>query len=183
MKVGYSVTHSIEDVARLKSEGVELMWSSGKSQTPLESFKACLKRHRKNQIIVVNLLAISEEYALIQLFDILQWLKENPMDLIVLEKGAAKKLTHSEYLDLLYELACRERRSYSIRTSKGLEKALKKGTKLGRPSIDELLIKKIIHYTCAEKKNIRDVAALCKVSVGTVHKYSRNYLKEETGQG
>lgn len=179
MRIGYTATHTELEITKLRTKGVESIYSIVE-EPPVASFKTFLSRYKDEKLVVVNLDSLGEGIALIQLVGVLLMIKTQDIDLVFIEKGAADKLSDSEYVDFLYELACHEHRSVSVRTSKGLERALENGVCLGRPTINEAIVQKILSLVYFEKKTYRNVAKICHVSVGTVHKYVNMYKIHDT---
>ena len=56
-------------------------------------------------------------------------------------------------------------------TKRSLARANKNGVTLGRPTIDEGTIEHINSLRNKQHKSIREIASICDVSIGTVHKY------------
>lgn len=62
-----------------------------------------------------------------------------------------------------------EHRKYLVKIN--IEKARLSGRIGGRPAIDNKTLEKIYHLYHSKKLTLREVAELCDVSLGTVHKY------------
>lgn len=96
-----------------------------------------------------------------------------------LEKGELFFLSDQDYCVYLYEMAEIEHEIMAKRTREGLKESKKRGISAGRPKIDKKKIKKIQYLHMIENKTSREIARLCKVSVGTVYNYIRTISKEE----
>lgn len=84
------------------------------------------------------------------------------------------KLMNKEH-QLLDQIAIQEKNLMQHRTQRGLINARKNGRIGGRPQIDDQLKVQINQLYTTQKMTIREIAAALDVSIGTVHKYSRQH--------
>lgn len=136
-----------------------------------------LRQHRGDKVVVTSIEAIY--LSLTHYRKIEKVVEEYEINLHFLDK---EMFSDTDYLKMLSSLARCEARIMSRRTSKGLERAWNIGKISGRPQINPKKIKQIQGLYTYKKKTLREIADVCQVSLGTVHKYTRihnlenNYL-------
>ncbi len=167
MRIGYSTTGETDECQRLKEEG-QCEWIEVNRETPhtLGQFVAFLERHRKQDIVVVNLESINLSISHYETIE--EAIGRCECQLHFLEKEVA---SDGVYLRVLAGLAKRDVAMMSRRTHEGLEKAKAKGKVGGRPTINPALIERIRLLHQVHRKTIREISTECEVSLGTVHKY------------
>lgn len=114
----------------------------------------------------------SLDQTLVQLEKILVFLKTNNIQLTIAnEESQFHNLPSHFILSLLIELVDGERDIVRKRTVKGLAEAKRKGHVGGRPKISEETIERIKYLHRNQSGTLREIAAECGVSLGTVYKY------------
>ncbi|MBP1040235.1 recombinase family protein [Vagococcus sp. BWB3-3] len=131
-----------------------------------DRFAEFLHAYQHDQLVVVDFESIGLQLS--QLAPLLEWLLEHEVSFHFMEKPVADD---HDYLTILYQLAISEKEVVSRRTLNGLRVAHANGAVSGRPRINLATIKKIKYLHTYQRKNIRDIATECNVSLGTVHKY------------
>lgn len=111
---------------------------------------------------------------LVQLLPSLKLLAMNGNIIHFIQKDQGQLLTDEAYFQELYELALLEERIIKKRTVEAIKRAQEKGVTVGRPTIDERVKEKIYMLYTVEKRTIREISAICNVSIGTAFKYAKN---------
>lgn len=135
----------------------------------LTSFKRFMCGDKQDELYIFNIEDLG--FRLSQLLPFLEELSHTGRILHVVEKFPLVSLTDEEYFTYLLFVARNEKKVTKVRAEKSIQAAKELGEKIGRPRISEetiLEIKNLHHY---QKRTIREIAALCDVSIGTVHKY------------
>lgn len=134
-------------------------------------FYQVVTSHIEDELIVPSVEAIGLQ--IIQLLPTFKELvSENKIMRFIL-KDQSNLLTDEVFFSELYHLALMEETVIKRRTAESIRKAKDKGTLLGRPKIDHKLINKIRRLHIVERKTIREIAAICNVSIGTAFKYTK----------
>lgn len=135
-----------------------------------DQFEQFLLTHREQSLVVLNYQSMGLQ--LTQLLPILQLIKDYQIMFDIIENPLGSS---SSYLDVLYDLAKKEKEVISWRTRIGLEKAQINGIVVGRPTIDKQTIKRIQKLYFTQRKTLREISVECGISLGTVHKYAKQF--------
>lgn len=132
---------------------------------------AFIEEYSEEELIFQSLVELRLQIS--QMLPILE--KANEMDVQVgfIDKGYLLQLTDQEYMGILLGISRQEKEIRSICTRESLARVRREGTVIGRPSISTATIEKIKFLCHNHGKSIREVSAICGVSIGTVHKYSK----------
>lgn len=167
MKVGYTVTK--EHISYLADYCDEVYHTGFEKLTP-KSFLEFVVTNKKNQIIIKNVEDIGLQ--LVQMLPALEELKRQKKDIKFLEKNFGRELSDENFNRMLLNYARNEKDIISYRTLDGIEEARKKGIRYGRPKVSQDIIQKIRYLSSNQERSIREIADICGVSIGTVHKYA-----------
>lgn len=176
MKIGYTIYK--EEIKRLKEAGATSIVLNDDVYNGNQQFIDFLKTNQEHEIFLVGLQSISSFISTIQLFAILELVNELKHRIHFIDKGTDSVLSDKVYLDILWQIASYEKVAVSNRVRRGMERSKERGTPRGRPSLDAELIQKIRKLKVNEKKSIREIAMLCDVSIGSVHKYVQEITAE-----
>lgn len=112
------------------------------------------------------------ELTMLQLPDFFEKLRRKQVKFMsILDEISIDPLENSLFLDFLNLVAKTESKVKSNLTIKGLHQAKEKGRIGGRPALSPQIIDKINDLWCCGKYSYRQIAELCNVSLGVVHKY------------
>lgn len=170
MRIGYTVFE--EEVGILTESGVDNVVLETNGRNALKVFMKFIEESQGNTVVLVNIYSVAPVFTLIQLYDVLSFIHENDYDIVFLEKGMDFPVSDKGYLDLLWFIVSNEKKAVINRTQRGIDKAREQGRFGGRPSLDEETINRIVKLHRDEKKSYREIAAICDVSLGSVHKYA-----------
>ncbi|MBP1039616.1 recombinase family protein [Vagococcus sp. BWB3-3] len=106
-----------------------------------------------------------------QLLPIMEKVYEKCATVRFLDKGHMPHMTERDYIRILLTISRQEKEIRSICTKESLARVRREGIAIGRPTIQTTVVDKIDFLYNNQGKSIREVAAICEVSVGTVHKY------------
>lgn len=143
-------------------------------------FERLLNRlHKGDTLLIYRLDCLGK--TLYQLEDFIRFLSENEIRFVSLSEQI--DISDYEDSDLVKYLKVFIRMDSNLKselTNRGILLARRAGRVGGRPKITEDLIEKI-HYLYEQKKySLRQIAAECNLSLGTVHKYAK--IKDEQEQ-
>lgn len=161
----------------------------GKEQKESKMRKYCdvIVRDSGEQSVVESLIAFIEEYQgekllipnnvelkiqLIQLLPVLEKAEECQMLLYFEDKGNFPYMNNQDYFQMLLMMARQEKEVMTNRSRAVVVELKEQGVFIGRPTITDEIIEKIRYMSHHQQKSIREIAATCQVSVGTVHKYT-----------
>lgn len=146
----------------------------------LVTFLSFVKDNQENNIFLVNLQNLNLQ--LVQLLPVLELMESYDNYFHVIDKGYLNYLSDQEYHKFFLKLAQNEKRTIVQRTQRGLKEAVENGTRIGRPQIAPDVVMRIRFLYQSKKYTIREVAAVCGVSLGTAYKYAFNKkeIEEET---
>lgn len=171
MKIGYTVLQ--DDIGKLKAAGATSIVLNDDLSDSCQQFIDFLKINEDCEILLVDIHSIGRFLSIIELFGIVEVVNERNNRIHFLNKGTDALLSDQEYLDFLRYIGNFEKRGISNRVRRGLKRSKERGVLIGRPSLEPETIKKIRRLKNDEKKTVREVAVLCNVSVGSVHKYTQ----------
>lgn len=174
MKIGYTV--STETNTALESICQEVVYCQAENYTT-ESFFEFVKDNLEKDIYVSHLADVHLQ--LIQLLPCLEFMHTQKKFITFLDKGVANNFSDQAYFELLLLLAKNEQKVIVRRTVKGLEESARKGIKSGRPVVPQKKVQEIQTLYFKEMRRYRDIAEICGVSIGTVHKYVKQRSTEE----
>lgn len=111
-----------------------------------------------------------------QLSDFINRIKKSGIILVVLKKenSLLNEIKDDILMDVILEISDVDDRIKSELVRKGIQKATLSGKKSGRPRLTEIQINKIRALYSEKKMPLREIAELTNVSLGTVHKYTRD---------
>lgn len=131
----------------------------------------------EDQLLVYDLRAFAKGVK--EFKKLLEQLKEHEIRLISLQDKLDTAVMPHFYESVLLVLDMEEKhRKYLIRTS--LEQAKLEGRMTGRPRVEDEIISKIVFLFEKKGKSMREIAEICQVSLGTVHKYIRKNMDGST---
>lgn len=171
MLVGYMAKYKQEEAQLLKIYGAERIISRDASMSEADAFRQCLVDNQNDEVVVVDLVSLGETLTLIQLLDEFLWLRSQGKSLYIIKQGLKKRIPNDEYQNFLIELGEVDRQAIVTRTKIGVEQARLEGRLGGRPKIDTDTVARLQFLYKEERMTIRQIAAQCEVSIGTVWKY------------
>lgn len=174
MKISVGYTLVKDERKQLERAGVDAVIFKQPSSNDLQEFYHFVENNPQNDIVLVSIYSISPASTLHQLSDSINWLRESKQTVRFLNKGLENSISDNEYIDILWHLVTHEKRSKSIQAKAALQRARENGSVLGRPQLSKAVIEKIIYLSKHQKKSMREIAKLCNVSVGSVHKYIKS---------
>ncbi|MBP1044286.1 recombinase family protein [Vagococcus sp. BWB3-3] len=173
MKIGYTVG-GLDEVEHLKTHGNCDIVIRGKNYKEYrEEFEQFLIDYSMYELVVRNV--ENTGLMILQLGAILEEFCEQINMLTFLEKETD---SNEDYMNIIVKMSSRDKNVMRRRTKLGLENARKNGKRSGRPSLGKQTILKIRYLAQQELRGLREVAFLCDVSLGTVHKYAT--MSDET---
>ncbi|MBP1040120.1 recombinase family protein [Vagococcus sp. BWB3-3] len=126
-----------------------------------------------DMLIAISLSSFGKQYK--SMAKLLEQLEEKKVSLItVLEKIDSRKLPYFYSISksiLDTSLCC-----HKEKTRQSLTRLKDEGALLGRPKIDEDTIRKM-QFLSNQKYTLREIAEMCQVSLGSVHKYTTHFFK------
>lgn len=128
----------------------------------------------ENQLLVYDIRVLAKgPKGLRKLFEQLQ---SNDIHLISLQDNLDTKETLKFYDNVLLGLSIEETYRKCL-IQQRLDEVKLDGQVLGRPSVDTKIISKIVFLFEKKGKSMREIAEICQVSLGTVHKYIKKNVK------
>ncbi|MBP1040086.1 recombinase family protein [Vagococcus sp. BWB3-3] len=171
--IGYSYYLSLTDKRKLEAAGCELIVSGKKELTEFESFKHFLAEYGHENIVLVSLESIGKKYTLLQLGTVITEIVERDISVQFIDLCLWDETEINHYYSVILALVERERAASRQRVIDGLDRVRKKGVQQGRPPVDQGIITSIRQCYEKERMSMRAIADKFNVSVGTVHKYSK----------
>lgn len=108
--------------------------------------------------------------------ELLKRLKSMDIRLISLQDSLDTQTSTDFYSNVLMVLNMKEKhRKFVIHS--GFEQARLEGRILGRPRVEDDVISRIAFLSNKKGKSMREIAEICQVSLGTVHKYVKESNK------
>lgn len=169
MKIGYTIFE--EEIVQLKEAGAESIILNADLVDGNQQFIEFLKVNKENDIVLVNTKSISSYLSMVQLFGIIEKVNELKVTLHFLDQGTSVPLSDKTYIEILWHLSSFEKEIVKNRVLRGMEVSKERGVTRGRPTLESDLVEKIRKLNKYEKKTIREIATICGVSIGSVHKY------------
>lgn len=166
MKVGYSTS----SVATKKlCEVCDRIVIGKKKNHKAKDFLVFVEKYQKEELIIYSVEDLGLQ--LIQILPALLLLNEQKKILNFIDKGNLAHLSDETYFYYLTDFIKIEQRILTAR-SRDVQVMLKEeGRTPGRPPIDNRLVKRIQFMYGRDKKSMREIAEICDLSLGTVHKY------------
>lgn len=138
--------------------------------TPIgEQLLSLVKDHSQQELVFYSLEDLRLQ--IVQLLPVLTKMIEQKITVSFVERQLLPSLNDHDFIQSLYEIAMLEKAVLSRRTQQAVSTARRNGKAIGRPTIDQSIIKEIYFLYNKQGRSIREVAAICEVSIGTVHKY------------
>ncbi|MBP1042614.1 hypothetical protein I6N95_16480 [Vagococcus sp. BWB3-3] len=143
--------------------------------------------HDEHRSIVDDLVSFVEKYhehqlilpsnyelkiQLVQLLPVLEKAHDYQIIINFSDKQLFPLMSAEEHFTYLLRLARQEKSVMSHRSKDAITELKEQGKPIGRPTITEDLMQRIKVLYHERGHSIRDVSAICEVSVGTVHKYA-----------
>ena len=172
IKVGY--TFNKENIIKLR-QNCDMIFLLDPTRHNLESLTSLLVSNKTNRLYFVNPGELNLE--IIHWQEIAELIKTEKISFHFIEKP--ERLKSVDYLQILADLAMSQKK---ITTPyKGEKRTLppKDINLLGRPSLGQKKIDKIIDLYVSQKLSMREVAMRCNVSLGSVSKYVKFYLEAD----
>lgn len=142
-----------------------------KDKVTSEEFHQIVIFHLEDELFISSVASIGLQ--LIQLLPSFKTLVKQGKIIHFLKKGDADYLSDEKFFHIVYHLALDEEQSIKRRTVYSMNKARENGSTIGRPKIEQELVKKINELYTIDKKTIREIAMICEVSIGTAFKYAK----------
>lgn len=171
MKIGYTVLQ--DDIEILREAGAVSIILNEDVNDSSQQFIEFLKMNEECEILLVDIHSIGSFLSIIELLSIVEFVNERSSRVHFLMKGTDAFSSDKEYLDFLRYIGNFEKNSVNNRIRRRVKRSKEQGILIGRPSLEPEIIKKIRRLKNDEKKSVREVAVLCNVSVGSVHKYAQ----------
>lgn len=161
-KIGFTINlHSNDEIKRLyQDELCDEVILAQLNQPIYSQFESLIKNNRESQLIVLNVDSIGVPIE--KLAELLVWILDNRVKLSFIEKPVS---SDKEYLKMLSQLAQDEKNKINN------ECLMKQEKDIGRPKIPVEKIVEIRYLRQVKKMKIREIAKICDISIGTVHKY------------
>lgn len=139
---------------------------NSREQIELEKLLDLIKS--EDQLVVSDLRVF--HYGIKALKELLVYLQVKQVHLVSINEDIDTKRSLQFYSDVLAVIEMEEKqRSYLVK--KNILKARSEGRIGGRPKIDKQTTEKILYLYYHKRQTIREIAEICDVSIGTVHKY------------
>lgn len=167
MRIGYSSCRERAQKLNETCDSVTLITPEKNDKTRFLNF---VEENSGNTIVIYSIYDLGLQ--LTQLMPALTRIRASKQDIEIVDKGMFKNMTESYILEVFFECAQNEMNIVRDRAKKGLIKARSRGVKSGRPTINRDIVDRIKFMYCNEKRTIREIAAMCNVSVGTAYKYA-----------
>lgn len=135
------------------------------------NFYEIVVNHLEDELTIPSVAAVGLQ--LVQLLPSFKVLANKNKIIHFIQKDQSNLMSAQAFFDELYYLALVEETVIKKRTGMSIRKAQARGVSVGRPKINAEMIKRIRYLHEIEKKTIREIAAICQVSVGTAFKYSK----------
>lgn len=168
-KIGYAVNE--ENQEELLKYCDHVIRAPGDDQN-LASILNFVKENQEKNMFLVSLQNLNLQ--LVQLLPILELLEVSGNYFHIIEKNDLSDLSDQAYHKFFLKLAQNEKRTIVQRTQRGLKEAVENGIRIGRPQIAPEVAIRIKFLYQSKKYTIREVAAVCGVSLGTAYKYAFN---------
>lgn len=169
MKVSYTIyPERVEELSEY-CDDVKLV---SIQENGTDFFLNFVKSNMENEIIIYSFEDIGIQ--LVQLLPAIKVLKEFGKIVYLEDRTLYQNLTHQQTFDIICGLATNELIIMKNRAYEYRKLGLLRGTRTGRPPIDEKLVDLIRTLYMIEKRSIREIAAYCNIAIGTVHKYATN---------
>lgn len=137
--------------------------------------------HGEDKLVICELACL--ELTMLQLPDFFENLKQKHVKFVSIIDGICiDKFSSSTFLYYLNFIARTESKVKSNLTIKGLNQAKEKGRLGGRPAISPDIIKEIKALNECGKYSYRQIADICNVSLGVVHKYLKSKKVERMNE-
>lgn len=161
-KIGFTINlHSNDEIKRLyQDELCDEVILAQLNQPIYSQFESLIKNNRESQLIVLNVDSIGVPIE--KLAELLVWILDNRVKLSFIEKPVS---SDKEYLKMLSQLAQDEKNKINN------ECLMKQEKDIGRPKTPVEKIVEIRYLRQVKKMKIREIAKICDISIGTVHKY------------
>lgn len=169
MNIGYTTQKESPKELQDKCQRVEYAYKTKQTSEGIINF---LNDNLDNQIYVNQISDLGLQ--LVQLLPCLNFLFTHNKIIHFIDKGPLKGQSDLEYCRSLLYLARNDQQIMMKRTVSGLAKSREKGIKSGRPALSDKKVEKIQDLYQKELRTLREIARICNVSLGTVHKYTRD---------
>ncbi|MBP1040266.1 recombinase family protein [Vagococcus sp. BWB3-3] len=171
--IGYSYYLSTTDKQKLEAAGCERIVAGKKEWTELDSFKHFLAKYGHEEIVLISLESIGKKYTLLQLGAIITEIVEREISVQFIDLSLWEETELNHYYSVILALVERERAASRQRVMDGLKRVRKQGVPQGRPPVDQGIATSIRQCYERDRMSMRAIADKFNVSVGTVHKYSK----------
>ena len=168
IKCDYPVP-TAEQLAAIEGYGYDTLFIDNGECAANSQFKKMLDNFTANdQLIVYDLKVIFQSFK--QLKVVLERIKLNNIRLISIrdELDTENNRMFLESALLVLDTGEEYRKDYTRQRVNGKRSQLKAQ---GRPQVEQEVVNKIQYLFKSQKKTMRDIAEICNVSLGTVHKY------------
>lgn len=139
-------------------------------QSVVESLIAFIEEHKGEALVIPNIVELKIQ--LIQLLPVLEKAEDCQIILYFEDKRSFPYMNNQDYFQMLLMMARQEKAVMTNRSRAAVVELKKQGVFIGRPTITDDLIEQIRDLSLHQHKSVREIAAICQVSVGTVHKYT-----------
>lgn len=165
MKIGFSndtITKEMTDLCDYVIEACP-------EQNIIDSLLTFVEKHSTNELVFQGIEALNLQTS--QLLPVLEKINQNESNVTFINKGNIPKMSDNDFFITLLTLAKHDKLIRSNRVKEALFDAKRRGKAIGRPSLDQATVSLIERLHKNHDKSIREIAAICDVGVGTVHKY------------
>ncbi|MBO0477386.1 recombinase family protein [Vagococcus sp. DIV0080] len=166
-----------EQMTQLACYDCDFLWiDKGKKNSDKELKKllsSCVEAAKKEKLMIVIANLTVFEKTLKQFLPIITYLKLNHIELVSLDEG----INTEETMDVLTVVSAVQDMDEKVKsklTKDALRLKKEEGISLGRPKIAEETIERIYHLY-KQHYSLREISDLTEVSLGSVHKYIKNY--------
>lgn len=164
----YPIQMSLQ-TSRLLAYECEQLFIDKRSFDEDKQLQLVLSKLKEDDVLVVESLSVFGKN-LAGLITILEQLAKQNVRLVSISEmlDSEKQPDFYEHSVIIFNVISEQRSEY---TKQRLEKYRLTGSQLGRPSIDDETIEKMQKLYEEKKMTLREIAAECDVSLGSVHKY------------
>ncbi|WP_314060717.1 hypothetical protein [uncultured Vagococcus sp.] len=148
----------------------DLVIENQEEHSIVDNLVAFVETYHEHQLIIPSNRELKIQ--LVQLLPVLEKAQELQIIINFSDKGSFPFLSAEEHFTYLLLMARQEKEVMSHRSREVITELKEQGKVIGRPTITEELIERIKRLYHEGGHSIRDVSAMCDVSVGTVHKYA-----------
>lgn len=148
----------------------DLVIENKEHRSVVDNLVAFVEKYHKHQIILPSNSELKIQ--LVQLLPVLEKAHELQTVINFSDKRVFPLMSPEDHFTYLLLMARQEKEVLSHRSREAMTVLKEQGKTIGRPAITGEMIQRIKVLYNEGGHSIRDVSAICDVSVGTVHKYA-----------